>query len=53
LRLQQLQREFIASVSHELRTPLTAIAGARVVVNPMPISIRLRLSCPGVLSRLT
>lgn len=28
LRLQRLQREFIASVSHELRTPLTAIAGS-------------------------
>lgn len=33
LRLQQLQREFIASVSHELRTPLTSIAGSLGLIN--------------------
>ena len=33
LRLQQMQREFIASVSHELRTPLTSIAGSLGLIN--------------------
>ncbi|WP_052178392.1 MULTISPECIES: ATP-binding protein [Pseudomonadales] len=33
LRLQQMQREFIASVSHELRTPLTSITGSLGLIN--------------------